>query len=123
MSHTEFRFGNTPGDTPCAIWTEDWGEVLPRPVHAQKKYEDIQTYYADYMIDGFPGVMWTGEESRFLQSTGTDIDEYVREQMAKWLLNGGIEDEWETFKTRLYDMGIERYLEIHQVGYDRFTQS
>lgn len=120
-SADEFRFANAPGDAPFAVWPEDWTVSFPpRPIQAQKKYADIQKYYAPYAMNSMPGIMWTQEETKFMQSKGTDIQNYVREQLARWLLAGGIDAQYDNFVKTLKNMGVEEYIALQQKGYNRF---
>ena len=39
---------------------------------------------------------------------------------AKWILDGGLEDEWETYLSELEAAGLQIYLEIYQSAYNRY---
>lgn len=36
---------------------------------------------------------------------------------ASWILNGGIEEEWESYLQKVEDYGLSEYLEIKQNDY------
>jgi putative aldouronate transport system substrate-binding protein len=38
--------------------------------------------------------------------------------MAEWVVNGGIEEEWENYLSDLDKMGLPRMQEIYQKAYD-----
>ena len=37
---------------------------------------------------------------------------------ASWILNGGIEEEWESYLQKMEDYGLSKYLEIKQKYFD-----
>ena len=50
-----------------------------------------------------------------------DIYKYVEESWANWIVNGGIENDWDGYIAQLNQMGLERLMEIYQ-GSSRFLQ-
>lgn len=46
---------------------------------------------------GFPMVQYTSEEQSQLTTLGTDIYQYVEAQYAHWVVDGGIEEEWDAY--------------------------
>ena len=52
-----------------------------------------------------------------------DFENYVSEQEALWLRDGGITDEsWNAYKETLKSYGLEELLETYQNAYDRYAQ-
>ena len=71
----------------------------------------------------FPGaVMFTPEETKNIKTMSTDIYNYVNDMQAKWLLNGGIEKEWDAYLGKLKQMKLDEMLSIYQTAYDRFNK-
>lgn len=121
-SYDEFRFKNAPaGDAPMAFFPEDFGKVIPRQAAAQRKYDIITKYYKPYAADVmYPsGLMFSLEDSKRLQILRTDIMKYVEEMRARWLMNGGVENEWNAYLAKLKDIGLEEFVQIFQKNYDR----
>ncbi len=56
-----------------------------------------------------------------MQSTGKDIDEYAEQMHAKWLLNGGIDQDWDSYVSKLKQLKLDEYLKIVQGAYDRWN--
>lgn len=124
FTYDEFRFRNTPVDAPGAIFAEDFGTLIPRERSAQKKYNDIQKYYKPYMTGlGYPGVMYTSEETEILQLYEQDILNYVNDMKIKWLTEGGIEQDWNQYLQNLNKMKLEKILNVYQKAYNRFVSS
>lgn len=42
---------------------------------------------------------------------------------ASWILNGGIEEEWESYLQKMEDYGLSGYLEIKQKYFDAYIES
>lgn len=57
------------------------------------------------------------EEKTYLES---DIKSLVDQKIAQWVVNGGIEDEWEGFLGQLNAMGLEELRGIYQRTYDAY---
>lgn len=68
----------------------------------------------------FPNVMFTKDELDELSVLGVDIGNYVVTMRTQWITEGGIDDTWDEYMDTLDQMGLERYLEIHQDAYDRY---
>jgi len=44
----------------------------------------------------------------------------VNRKRAEWIKNGKVEEEWPEYLAELKRLGLNRWLEIKQNGYDRF---
>lgn len=53
----------------------------------------------------------------------TDIKRYAEQMKASWILNGGIEEEWEGYLQKMKDYGLDEYLEIKQKYFDAYRKS
>ena len=42
---------------------------------------------------------------------------------ASWILNGGIEEEWDGYLQKMEDYGLSEYLEIKQKYFDAYLDS
>jgi putative aldouronate transport system substrate-binding protein len=72
--------------------------------------------------DTIPALNYTAEETNFIQTTGTDLQNYVKDTQAKWLLEGGIENEWDAYLAKLRSLKLDEYLKVMQTAYDRFMK-
>ena len=53
-----------------------------------------------------------------------DFANFVAEQEATWLRDGGITDEtWAAYKENLNSYGMQELLEAYQAAYDRYVQT
>jgi len=74
-----------------------------------------------YVMEPFPNVIYTVKENEELATLHTDIYNYVRQMQARWVTQGGIDDEWDDYIRRLENMGLSRYVEIKLAAYERFS--
>jgi putative aldouronate transport system substrate-binding protein len=117
-----FRYGQCPADqAPFFIPLEAWGktiEVMEEEVTRILWYNTLKPYVTQYFIYRCP----VAEESQFIQTRGQEIENYVKITQAKWLINGGIEREWDAFQAQLKTMGVDEYTRIMQNQIDRINQ-
>jgi len=122
FSYSEFRYSNAPVHVPLIIAHEDWGtvvDVMDEDVHRISWMNGpLKPFLTQRLIYGYP----TAEESRFVLAQGKDISDYLKPIEAKWLIQGGIEQEWNAVQARLKAMGSEEYTRIMQAQVDRFAQ-
>ena len=69
----------------------------------------------------YPNVIFTTEQTDRLAELSTDIGDYVNTTLANWMLNGGMEDEWDSYVERLNKLGLEEYIFILQEALDNFN--
>lgn len=73
---------------------------------------------AKYASDiAFPVVSYTAEQLTTLASLTTDINDYASAQYAHWVVDGGIEEEWDAYLAQLDQMGLQDVLAIHNDAY------
>jgi len=70
----------------------------------------------------YPSVAMTPEENSELSTLRTDIQNYVENQVATWIANGGVEKEYDAFLRQLDAMGLRRMVQIYQTAYDRYMR-
>ena len=75
-----------------------------------------------YALPAYPNVIYSQEELNKLSSIYVDINSYVTQQASKWVVEGGIEKEWDDYKATLKKMGIDDFMKIQQDAYDRYQK-
>lgn len=124
MTYDEFRFKNTPTDVPAAIFAEDYGNLIPLPANAAKKAKDVEENYLPYAVyDIYPGFMMSLDATERLKVLSTDIRNCVWDYQSKWLMDGGIDAEWDAYLAKLKQLNLDEYVKIHQDELDRFNQT
>jgi len=74
----------------------------------------------DYVTQPFPDVMYTVEEYEEMPTLTTDIESYIKSTRAKWITQGGIDEEWDSYVKQLNDMGLQKLIQIYSDAYDRY---
>ena len=74
----------------------------------------------EYAVPPYPTVLHTSEELDEMTMLATDIISYVETTGARWVYEGGIEEEWDDYVAQLNQMGLERLMEIRQAALDRY---
>ena len=82
---------------------------------------DAQT--AQYVHDCFPELKYTPEEYNELSFLGADINSYVDTMRAKWVTEGGIDEDWDAYVAQLYAMGLEDMNAIYLGAYARYQEA
>lgn len=68
----------------------------------------------------YPNVMFTVEENEERPTLETDINKYVESMRAKWVTEGGVDEEWDAYIEQLNAMGLERLIQIYTDAYNRY---
>ena len=53
----------------------------------------------------------------------TDIRKYAEQKKADWILNGGIEKEWDFYLKKMEQYGLSDYISIKQKYFDEYQKS
>jgi putative aldouronate transport system substrate-binding protein len=121
MTFDNFRYKHAGGLGPSFITEDDWGDsVPPLDVGASIKLEENREFYMENTQAPMPSVWYTSEELDELRGLETDIMNYIDEMKAKWLADGGINDDWEGYLDRLDRMNVARLMEIYETAYGRY---
>ena len=53
----------------------------------------------------------------------SDIKKYAEQKKADWILNGGIDEEWDSYLKKMEKYGLSDYLSIKQKYFDQYQDS
>jgi len=124
LSWDEFRYKYAPGYAPSAFFADDYGTVLPLPPATVPKVEIKHEIYDPYLdSETLPPLFFTQEETDWNRSVGLDIQNYVNTNRSKWLLEGGIDKEWDAYIEKLKELELEKHVQKMQTAYDRFVNN
>jgi putative aldouronate transport system substrate-binding protein len=92
---------------------------------AKLRLERLDAYVTPYIPDGVtptPNLLFTLEELNVLSSYENNLNDYIRTNMIKWLMGGGVSDsEWATFQTDLNGRThLNEIQQVYQDAYDRY---
>ncbi len=70
--------------------------------------------YGDYVEPEYTYLnAWlTGEESQELSILSVDIGEHYRRHLAEWVVNGGIEKEWDDYVAAYQNLELDKWIDI-----------
>ena len=77
----------------------------------------------DFVAEPYPLVNYTEEQMDEISKLTVDIYKYVTESWANWIVNGGIENDWDGYIAQLNQMGLERLMEIYQEALDSYNSA
>ena len=75
---------------------------------------------AQYVRPCFPELKYTADEYNELSFLQADIDTYVDTTRARWVAEGGIDEEWDAYVEQLKTMGLEDMNKIYEGAYARY---
>lgn len=125
--YNDYELTNHKGSYYCMMQVVGLYSYL----QSQEDFSD-QTVYEAYDIWGSnydgawnipAGIALTADESYEYSSRYTDIDTYVEEKLARFVLGElNFEEDWENFVADIKSMDIDTCIEIYQTAFDRYLQ-
>ena len=125
VTSDELRLQNAPFGI---IYLSDyaWNNVVHMEPRAALRLERLNTAAAPYVGDTVkpcPNLQFTLDELNTLANYETNFNDYVRTNLIKWLMNGGVSDsDWEAFKNDLNGkVNLPGIQKVFQDAYDRYN--
>jgi len=92
--------------------------------HAYYIPDDTAIHLEPYFVVNWPKAMkYTTDELEQLALITTDITSYKDEMVTKMITGEVSIDSFDEYVQGLKDRGLDKYLEVHQTAYDRFTEN
>lgn len=120
----ELRLQNAPLGI---IYLSDyaWENVVHMEPRARLRKERLEKYATPFVAENVtpvPNLQFTLEELNVLSNYETNVNDYIRTNLIKWLTQGGVSDsDWTSFKSQLTDkIGITQIQKVYQDAYDRY---
>src|SRR5690625_3589337 len=104
--------GGYPGYIKEDYFTGD--AKLPSSVEATEKLEP------DMIDEVWPSFTYTNDELNELSVTQLDIQKYVDEMRAKFIVGQESMDEWDQYVSDLEEMGLADYMKVQEQAYERY---
>lgn len=109
---------------PCITTREDFKTVVAPEPRAKERQEMCEEFYEPYAANApYPPVMLSNEELQQIADAQTEITTYVGRQFATWIVDGTVDDEWESYVAQLESMGLSKVTEVYQTAYDRYKSA
>ncbi len=124
ITSDELRLQNAPLGI---IYLSDyaWNNVVNMEPRAKLRLERLTAHATPFMpanVKPCPNLQFTLDELNTLANYETNLNDYIRTNLIKWLMGGGVSDaQWETFQNDLNGKcnigGIQK---VYQDAYDRY---
>ena len=124
ITSDELRLQNAPLGI---IYLSDyaWNNVVNMEPRAKLRLDRLNAHAAPFMpanVKPCPNLQFTLDELNTLSNYETNLNDYIRTNLIKWLMGGGVSDaQWETFQNDLNGKcnigGIQK---VYQDAYDRY---
>ena len=125
MTADELRLQNAPLGI---FYLSDyaWNNVVHMEPRAQLRLERLAMCATPYVDEGVKpcptNLQFTLDELNVLSSYESNLNDYIRTNLIKWLMGGGVSDaDWETFTNDLNGRtNLEKIQQTYQDAYDRY---
>ncbi|MGS5020056.1 ABC transporter substrate-binding protein [Paenibacillus sp. JJ1683] len=123
VSAGEFRQKVAPGTgNPGVITFDDFGKVVDMEPRAQKRAEYLEKYYTPYMKkENYPSIFFEPDELDKINRIEPELIKYVNTQRGKFIVDGEVDEKWDSYVKTLEKMGLNELMEIYQKGLDRYN--
>lgn len=129
----ELKEGETEGELksklelvgPNRQLSTDFGTYYYMEDRAQQRLDDLNEFWFQYVdnFEYYPSVTFTLEETEIINEYMSDLQALTKEQTAKWLKDGGINEEWDAYIKTLDSIGLQEVVKAWQDAYDRYEAS
>ncbi|UKA63436.1 ABC transporter substrate-binding protein [Arthrobacter sp. FW306-04-A] len=109
---------------PHIVTAEDFQSVVapePRAAARQQTIKDVFKPHAGN--DQYPNVLLSNDELQQLSTIETDVQTLVKEKRAKWIVSGGVDQEWDSYVAQLKSIGLDKMVKIYQDAYNRYKKN
>ncbi|MDF2924906.1 MAG: transporter substrate-binding protein [Paenibacillaceae bacterium] len=119
----ETRATMTPesGSTPPIYKEKSFHYKIDDPV-VQWLHKVSEEQYMKVAKEGYPLVYYTDEEQKALNSLTNDINTYVLQMEAKFIMGAEPISGWDAYVSTLNKMNIDQFIDIYQKAYDRWKK-
>lgn len=123
VSAGEFRQKVAPGTgNPGVITFDDFGKVVDMEPRAQKRADYLEKYYTPYMKkENYPSIFFEPDELDKINRIEPELIKYVNTQRGKFIVDGDVDEKWDSYVKTLEKMGLNELMEIYQKGLDRYN--
>ena len=126
MTADELRLQNAPLGI-IYLGEYAWNNVVNMEPRAKLRLERLTAYATPFMPKGVipcPNLQFTLDELNTLANYETNLNDYIRTNLIRWLMNGGVSDnDWAAFQKDLAGKcNIAAIRDVYQNAYDRYAK-
>lgn len=110
---------------PLAVLNEYYGTYVTMPDDAKWRLDNMHETYLKDMNSKYvyPNVFMSIDDTNKVSQYDTNIKKYAEQMKASWILNGGIDREWNAYLQKMDDYGLAEYLAMKQKYFDEYQKS
>lgn len=110
---------------PLAVLNDYYDVYVTWPADAKWRLDNMHETYLKDMNSKYvyPNVFMSIEDTNRVSQLDTDIRKYAEQMKASWILNGGIDEEWDAYLEKMDKYGLQEYLKIKQKYFDEYQKS
>ena len=110
---------------PLAVLNEYYDMYVTQPADAKWRLDNMHETYLKDMKSKYvyPNVFMSIDDTNKVSQYDTDIKKYAEQKKADWILNGGIDKEWDSYLKKMEKYGLSAYLAIKQKYFDQYQES
>ena len=90
--------------------------------YTDKKAEKIEAI-KEISPDPIGKLNYTEDEAEIVNQVQTDIITYANRRAAEWVMNGKIDEEWDSYLQELKNMRLDEMMSVVQAAQDRFEEN
>jgi len=86
---------------------------------------DFYEQYKPYVVPAeqlYPSLMMNANQLDQLTRYETDLNEYVLNQQAKWIVEGGIDEGWDAYVKKVSELNVDQVLAVYQEAYEAYLK-
>jgi len=110
---------------PFRQMSSDFGTYYYMEARAQERIDDLKNIWFEKVdnLEYYPSVVYSLEEIDIVNEHISDLNTYVTETSANWIIYGGIEEEWDGYIKTLESNGMNEVVSAWQSAYDRYQEN
>lgn len=110
---------------PLAVLDSYYDKYVTCPDDAQYRLDWIKNIYVSDMNQEYvyPNIFMSQEDLDKITPYTTDLNKYVKQMKADFIMNGKIDETWDAYLKKLEGYGLSNYLEIMQKNLEHYFKS
>lgn len=107
---------------PLAVLDEYYGTYTTKPDDAAARLDTLKKVYVPAMTAeyNYPLAFMDSDSSEQTIQLEAAIKPYIERKKAEWILNGGIENEWDSYLQEVDKLGLSKLMELKQTAFDKY---
>lgn len=107
---------------PLAVLNSYYGKYTTCPDDAKERLDILhKTYVKDMKAEyNYPIILMSSEDIQSFNQYETAVKSFTERKKSEWILNGGIDKEWDAYLKQMNGFGLDKILKIKQKYLDSY---